>query len=73
MTFLEISDEKDLIQLIQTEVQESLYLDYKSAGSLQYNDTNKGEISKDVSSFANSDGGQIIYGIVEKGHLPIEV
>jgi hypothetical protein len=28
------------------------------------------EISKDVSSFANADGGTIIYGIVEDKHLP---
>ncbi len=73
MTFQRISDEKDLIRLIHAEVQESLYLDYKSAGSLQNTNNNKSEISKDVSSFANSDGGQIIYGISEEGHLPLEV
>jgi len=73
LTFQEISDEKDLIRLIQAEVQESLYLDYKSSGSLLNTNYNKSEISKDVSSFANSDGGQIIYGITEEGHLPQEV
>jgi len=29
-----------------------------------------GEISKDVSAFANSDGGVIVYGIVEQEHRP---
>lgn len=73
MPFYNLSNEDDLLQLIQSEVQESLYLDYKSAGDLQNNDYNKGEISKDVSSFANSDGGQIFYGIIEEGHLPKDI
>ena len=33
-------------------------------------DSIKREISKDVSAFANADGGTIIYGIIEKGHKP---
>jgi hypothetical protein len=28
------------------------------------------ELSKDLSSFANADGGTIIYGVVEENHLP---
>lgn len=31
----------------------------------------KREIAKDVSAFANADGGTIIYGIEERGHKPI--
>jgi len=37
---------------------------------LNNTERNKNEISKDVSAFANSDGGTIIYGIEEEGHLP---
>lgn len=33
----------------------------------------KNEISKDVSSFANSDGGIIVYGTEESGHIPIRI
>ncbi len=67
--------EKDILKLIDDEVEESLHLDYKSADSLQKTDGKKNEISKDVSAFANSDGGTIIYGIKEfdsagQRHLP---
>lgn len=64
-----------LNSFIQDEVEENLNLDYKSAGALEKNDRKRIEISKDVSSFANSAGGIIIYGISEynekeKSHLP---
>ena len=62
--------ESDIIHLISDQVQENLELDYKACDALQKTDGKKKEISKDVSSFANSAGGVIIYGIVEKGHLP---
>jgi hypothetical protein len=54
-----------LNQYIEEKVEESLYLDYKAAGSLEKTEGKKTEISKDVSSFANSDGGTIIYGVTE--------
>lgn len=55
--------------LIADEVQESLHLDYKDSRAV---DSSKfGELAKDVSAFANSDGGLIIYGIQEKDHLPL--
>jgi hypothetical protein len=49
-------------------MEESVYLEFKSAASLENTDRNKIEISKDVSAFANSDGGLLIYGIKEKDH-----
>ena len=58
---------------IENKVEENLNLDYKASGSLQRNDKKTKEISKDVSAFANSDGGLIIYGIKEdkiNRHLP---
>ncbi len=56
-------------RLITDKVQEDLHLDYKDSDALDKN--NRHEISKDVSSFANSDGGIIIYGIAEKDNLPV--
>lgn len=62
-------------QFITDGVEENIHLDYKGSGSLSKQDAKKAEISKDVSAFANSDGGTIIYGIAEfneaeKRHLP---
>jgi len=59
--------------LIKDKIEENLNLDYKASESLQRNDKKANEISKDVSAFANSDGGIIIYGISEdqeNKHLP---
>lgn len=72
---IEISSITDLQNLICNQVEENLHLDYKAADALMKTDGKKKEISKDVSAFANSDGGIIIYGIKEfsdpaKRHLP---
>lgn len=68
-------DQQKLQDYIDNEVEESLSLDYKATGSLEKTDDKRWEVTKDVSSFANSDGGIIIYGISEykqkdKKHLP---
>lgn len=55
-----------LENLISNYAEESVYLDFKAAPALS-NDKKK-DICKDVSAFANSDGGIIIYGIEEKDH-----
>jgi len=60
---------------INTETQESLFLEYKAADALAKSDGKKNEITKDISAMANSAGGIIIYGIKEyddksKRHLP---
>lgn len=65
--------QEDVRSLIVSEKEEDLYLDYKSSGALSKEDKKKIEITKDVSSFANSDGGVIIYGISEKDHKPQEI
>ncbi len=62
--------EEDLLALITNAVEESVNLDYKKRESLQKRDGEKKEISKDVSSFANSAGGVIAYGMVENDHKP---
>lgn len=58
----------DIVSLITNEAEESVYLEFKEAGALDKTDGKRKEISKDVSSFANSDGGVIIYGIKEENH-----
>lgn len=65
--------EDDLLELITLAVQENLELDYKRCDALQKIDSKKNEISKDVSAFANSAGGTIVYGVKEVGHLPQEI
>jgi predicted HTH transcriptional regulator len=52
-------------KMITDRVEESLTLDYKRAASLEKSDDKRTEITKDVSSFANSSGGTIIYGVAE--------
>ncbi|WP_088014525.1 helix-turn-helix domain-containing protein [Gottfriedia acidiceleris] len=65
----------DIEELIKNEVQEDLYLDYKQSDSLFNTPGNKKEISKDVSAFANSGGGTLVYGVIEDKatHLPIAI
>ncbi len=59
--------------LIENEVEENLHLDYKAGKALKKDDKGKNEITKDISAFANSDGGIIIYGIAEENHKPAEL
>ncbi len=68
-------DKDYILHLISNGVEESIHLDYKSADSLQITEQKKAEISKDVSSFANSEGGIIMYSMKEEGRppKPIEV
>lgn len=64
----------DFIQsLITNKIEESIHLDYKSARALLNDESHKMEITKDISAFANSAGGIIVYGIREKDHIPLEV
>lgn len=70
MTFFEKEDYtyEDIESLINNNAEESLHLEFKEARALSKEDKYKAEITKDVSAFANSDGGIIIYGIQEKEH-----
>ena len=58
----------DITALIDNEAEESVHLDFKAAGALSKDYKKKTEIAKDVSAFANSDGGIIVYGIEEQEH-----
>jgi hypothetical protein len=56
-----------LESLIVNGIEENIHLDYKEQLG------NNAEIAKDLSSFANSDGGNIIYGIREINNKPKEI
>src|SRR3989442_10890546 len=65
-------NETDLLALVTQQVEESLGLEYKRSDSLQASEEPKNEIARDVSAFANSAGGTIVYGMIEdqSTHLP---
>jgi hypothetical protein len=65
-------DETDVLSLIP-DVQESLTLEYKKSDALDKADRQKNELSKDVSAFANSAGGVILYGMEEDKNYPTKV
>ena len=60
----------DLNRLIAEGIKESLTLDYKGSPSLGKLDKQRDELCKDVTAFANSAGGQIVYGVEEDKHVP---
>ena len=65
-------DEAAIDSLLENEVSESTTIEYKSAlpGST---DSEKKEFLADVSAFANTRGGDLIFGIIEEGGIPKEV
>lgn len=71
--------EEDVLELIKHKVKENVNLDYKACKSLLVNgkpkdiEKSKFDLSKDVSAFANSDGGILVYGVKEEGNVPLEI
>ncbi len=61
----------DVQRLVTNQVPESIYLDYKASAALAVK--KREELAKDVSAFANSDGGILVYGVTEDPttHLPL--
>jgi hypothetical protein len=57
--------------LVTRGIPENLHLDYKRSDALKKGDTI--ELTKDASAFANSDGGCLIYGVIEEDHIPIRL
>jgi hypothetical protein len=57
-------DESDILSLIENSVPESLNLEFKACDALR-NERWRSEFAKDVSAFANSAGGTLVYGIRE--------
>ncbi len=70
---LKLDCEDDLITLVKDDIAESLTLDYKRSNALSRDNTHRDELTKDISAFANSAGGQINYGIVERNRKPVEI
>jgi hypothetical protein len=62
--------ENDLLKMKRNQTEESLNLEFKGSVSLGIDESKKSEISKDVSAFANSEGGDIVYGVSEVGKPP---
>jgi predicted HTH transcriptional regulator len=69
---LTLNTEAELIALHTGIVKESLHIEYKASDSVdKRSDPRKLEMARDISAFANADGGQIIYGMTEnKDHEP---
>ncbi|GGB98602.1 AlbA family DNA-binding domain-containing protein [Dyadobacter sediminis] len=61
--------EQDILSVIDSKLEESINIEFKSSGSLSFDSISKKEMSKDVAAMANSDGGIIFYGIKEIDHV----
>jgi predicted HTH transcriptional regulator len=70
---LKIETRTDLQILINQKLSESLTLDYKTSGALGKQYYERDELIKDVTAFANSCGGQLIYGVIQNGGIPLEI
>lgn len=57
--------EADLQALVDQRADEGPELDFKRCDAIQNTPGKKTELSKDVSAFANSAGGTLVYGIIE--------
>src|SRR5437870_11805234 len=70
---LKLEVKADLQRLIDDDIQESVTLDYKASPALAKDSKSRDELCKDISAFANSAGGQIVYGIEEKNQKPVKL
>lgn len=57
-------------EYLTPQVEENQHTEYKAAAALAKTDGKKKEVTKDVSAFANADGGILIYGIKETSAEP---
>ena len=62
----------DVQRLVSSGVQEELRLEYKS-GRPTNRDRFKNDIAQDISAFANSAGGTLIIGVLEKDGMPVSI
>jgi hypothetical protein len=69
---IELLTETDIKALIDNAVPESKTIEYKRELRLS-NDQEKKEFLADISAFANTDGGDIIFGLSEEDGIPKEI
>lgn len=68
---LTLKTEAELQALHTDGVREGLRLEYKASAAIDKKDDKKKlEMARDISAFANADGGQIVYGMTEVEHEP---
>lgn len=53
----------ELKNFLELSLPEDVGLEYKGSGSVAFSEKARKELAKDVSAFANADGGVIIYGV----------
>lgn len=73
IVFFDIKNFDDILNLKQNQVSEGLTLDYKRDFPDLNDDNSKLSLLKDICAFANTHGGQIIYGIDEEKGVPKEL
>jgi hypothetical protein len=73
MLMLRLETKAHLERLIAEGIKESLTLDYKASPSLGKADKQRDELCKDVTAFANSAGGQVIYGMIDDKQIPVRL
>lgn len=64
----DFNTEDEVLSLINNGTEESLRLEFKSGDSIDKTYDKKVELTKDITAFANSAGGTIIYGVAEAEH-----
>ncbi len=69
---LKYNTKRDLQSLIDSQVPEGITIDYKQALNTQ-KPSDKKEFLRDISSFANTQGGHIIYGMKEEKGIASEL
>ena len=70
---IEEVQEADLMRLVEDRVSEGPDIDYKRGLPDFAQDRAKQDFLDDVSAFANSSGGCLVYGVVEAGGSPVEI
>jgi hypothetical protein len=71
-TPLDLLSEAHIRRLIEERARESEFIDYKR-DTYSGGDGDRAEFAADISSFANSSGGDLVIGITETGGVPTEV
>src|SRR4030067_1635251 len=64
--------ENKIITLKENQIPEGKTIEYKESLPIESYESKK-EFLADVTSFANTDGGNIIYGIKEENGIPIDI